>query len=357
MTEINHLDGIESRFVETERLRMHVLTAGNQTKSPILFLHGNTCSATIWEEFMLQFAEGFYCVAPDLRGFGQTDDRAIIDATRGMHDWVDDLRALTKKLGLATYHLIGHSLGGFVCWGMIGRCAEQLRSVSLIAPGSPMGFGGIHGRGGCPNNEDYSGSGGGIVVDAFAERLAKGDRSAEDPFYSPRNAMNRLFWKEGFTANREEDILTAMLNIHTGDKKYPGDWVDTEYWPGVAPGKYGPVNALSPKYNQNVKSRLLRAEPKPPLLWVQGKDDNIISDQSYSDPGFQGKLGLRDGWPGEDHFPPQPMISQIEQVLKTYQTKGGTVITKWVDDCGHTPFLEHPTITGQTVLKHIKEYN
>jgi len=258
-------------------------------------------------------------------------------------------------MDLAHFHLVGHSLGGFVCWGLIARHAADILTVTLIAPGPPMGFGGIHGEQGKANNPDYSGSGGGIVVDAFADRLIAGDRSKDHPLYSPRNMMNRLFWKEGFKADREEDILTAMLQIHTGEKHYPGDYEESEYWPGVAPGRYGPVNALSPKYNESLLHDFLDTNRKPPLLWIHGKDDNIISDTSFSDPGYQGKMSLRKGWPGKKQYPPQPMESQIKYSLAEYQLMGGKVYHKKIADCGHTPFIEKPELTRQALLDHIRK--
>ena len=354
MSKINHLSKILPQFVETDRLRMHLLKAGDKHNTPMLFLHGNTCTSTIWEDFMLQFADEYYCIAPDLRGFGDTEKKTI-DATRGIGDWLDDITALIKKMDLRPFHLVGHSLGGFICWGLIARHATDILTASLISPGPAMGFGGIHGEQGTANNPDYSGSGGGIVVDAFADRLIAGDRSKDHPLYSPRNMMNRLFWKEGFKADREEDILTAMLQIHTGDKYYPGDYEESKYWPGVAPGKFGPVNALSPKYNQSLLHDFLNTKPKPPLLWIHGADDNIISDASFSDPGYQGKMQLREGWPGEEKYPPQPMESQIKYSLAEYQSKGGKVYRKQIDDCGHTPFIEKPETTKQAVLDHLQK--
>jgi pimeloyl-ACP methyl ester carboxylesterase len=350
--EVNHIAGIRSEMVETPRLQMHLLTAGEPENVPLLFLHGNTSSSTIWERFMMMFADDFFCIAPDLRGFGLTDDSKLIDASRGMNDWVDDIAALIDFMNLPALHLVGHSLGGFVCWGIIAQHADRLLTATLIAPGPPMGFGGVHAEKGIPNNPDYSGSGAGIVVDTFAERIQAGDRSGDDPLYSPRNAMNRLFWKEGFEAPREEDILTAMLQIHTGAKKYPGDFTESEYWPGVAPGNYGPVNAISPKYNSQVLDQLMQVNGKPPLLWIQGEDDNIISDESFSDPGYQGKLDLRKGWPGDEQYPPQPMLSQIQFALEHYSRSRGSVHQLRLRDCGHTPFIEKPKRSYDGLYQH-----
>jgi flagellar biosynthesis GTPase FlhF len=132
---------------------------------------------------------------------------------------VDDIVALAEAMELKPFHLVGHSLGGMVCWGVIGEHPQILRTATLIAPGPPMGFGGIHGKEGTPNNKKFTGSGGGIVVDKFAERIKEKDRTADDPLYSPRNAMNRLFWKNGFKAEREEAILTAKREKAEADKR------------------------------------------------------------------------------------------------------------------------------------------
>lgn len=342
MNKINHLDGIRSRFVQTSRLRTYTLEAGSSDQFPVIFLHGNASASTIWEEVLLELAEEFYCIAPDLRGYGQSDPEKIIDATRGVMNWVDDLEALADELNLKKFHLVGHSMGGWICWGAVAGLSTRIETVTLMAPGPPHGFGGIQGVEGSPNNPDYSGSGAGVVNKLFAESLRKGVRDSQEPMFSPRVVMNRLFWRDGFKPKREEEILTAMMQIHCGEKQYPGDHEKSTYWPFVAPGKFGPVNALSPKHNTGLTLRFLSSVYKPPILWIHGKDDQIISNESLSDPGMQGKLGFRTDWPGEKAYPPQPMIDQIEYQLKKYMNKGGNVTVERLEKCGHSPFLEQP---------------
>ncbi|MFO5197605.1 hypothetical protein RCL06_24735, partial [Salmonella enterica subsp. enterica serovar Typhimurium] len=76
-------------------------------------------------------------------------------------------------------------------------------------------------------------------------------------------------------------------------------------WPNVAPGVWGPANALSPKYTGDV-SRLWNINPKPPVLWIRGADDQIVGDNSLFDMGTLGALGAVPGWPGAEIYPPQP---------------------------------------------------
>ena len=90
MSTVPTLPGITSKIIETARIKTHVLFSGPDDGTPVLFVHGNASSATYWEEIMLMLPDGYRGVAPDLRGYGDTEDK-LIDATRGMGDWVDDL--------------------------------------------------------------------------------------------------------------------------------------------------------------------------------------------------------------------------------------------------------------------------
>ena len=148
---IAHLPCIESTEVVTPQLRMHVLTSGPQLGEPVLFLHGNLCSSTIWEETMLALPDRFRAIAPDLRGYGLTDPDAIVDATRGVAQWADDAIALADELAWDRFHVVGHSLGGCATWALLAQYSERLASVTLESPGPPCGFGGARGEQGTLN--------------------------------------------------------------------------------------------------------------------------------------------------------------------------------------------------------------
>ncbi len=291
---------------------------------------------------MLALPDRYYAVAPDQRGFGGSDPAARIDATRGFADWSDDVVALADKYRWSTFHVVGHSLGGCIVWSLLGRHASRLRSATLVAPGPPSGFPGGQGERGVVNHADGAGSGAGLVNARLVERLQVGDRESSDQWFSPREVMNRAYWKPPFRPAREEQLLTAMLQVHLGEQQFPGDFTKSPHWPGFAPGRFGPINALSPRYNQQVLEQLIAASPKPRLLWVHGSDDAIVADDSLSDPGQQGQLQLRPGWPGVDVFPPQPLLTEVQVALDQYEKRGGQVTRLVFDDVGHTPYLERP---------------
>ena len=148
--------------------------------------------------------------------------------------------------------------------------APRLASVTLVSPGPPSGFPGGRGERGEPTCPDGAGSGAGLTHPKFLEKLRQQERGVSDPFFSPRALMNRIYWKPPFRTAREEELLTAMLQVHLDERQFPGDWIKSPHWPGFAPGKFGAINAISPLYNQHVLGRLLAAKAQAAVavdLW------------------------------------------------------------------------------------------
>lgn len=352
MSTIPTLPGIASKMITTARIHTHVLLSGDARGAPVLFLHGNASSATFWEEQMLLLPPNFRGIAPDLRGYGDTADQCI-DATRGMADWVDDILALLDALGIEKTHLVGHSMGGTLVFNLIAAAPERFFTGTVVNPGSPYGFGGSKGVDGVPCYEDCAGSGGGIVNPDFPKFMAAGDRSTDNPQASPRVVMNSFYWKPPFKPAREEDLLTSLMSEKIGPDKYPGDFVPSTNWPNVAPGKFGPINALSPKYVGDSVQKFIAAQPNPFVLWVRGDSDLIVSDNSFFDFGTLGKMGFVPGYPGEEIYPPQPMVSQTRHVLQQYGNFEEIVIP----ETGHTPFIEKPQEFAQILAGAILKYS
>jgi pimeloyl-ACP methyl ester carboxylesterase len=335
-----HLEGIRCEQIHTPRLTFHVLFAGPPDGEPVVFLHGNVSSATFWEETMLALPPDFRAIAPDLRGYGESERRPV-DATRGLRDFSDDVHALVETMGLARFHLVGHSMGGGIAMQYAIDHAERIFSLTLVDPLSPYGFGGTKDPEGTPCWPDYAGSGGGTANPEFVRRLAAGDRSEESDF-SPRRVLRAFYGKAPFLHPREDILVESMVRTAVGEENYPGDFQISANWPGIAPGTRGVNNAMSPKYCN--LSALAAIDPKPPILWIRGAEDVIVSDHSLFDFGYLGSIGLVPGWPGEAIYPPQPMVAQTRRVLERYEAAGGRYQEEEIPEAGHTPYLERPEV-------------
>lgn len=340
------MQGIHQERVATSRITTRVLFSGEEKGTPILFLHGNLSSATWWEETMLALPKGFRGIAPDLRGFGGADTAKYVDARRGAGDWADDVIALMDKLGIAKAHVVGHSLGGYAVWRIMADYPERLLSVTLVAPGSPFGFGGTKDTLGTPCYSDFAGTGSGLANKLLIKAIKDGDRTT-GTLFTPRSALRNVVVKAPFIAPREEDLLSAMMSVHLGEKALPGDAAPSKNWTGFAPGEWGAVNALSPKYAGGMAERLVQAKAKVPVLWIRGADDLAVGNNAASDVGNLGARGFIPNYPGKDVFPPQPMLDQTRTVLERYKNADGTYKEVVLDNCGHSPYIEKPKEFGE----------
>jgi pimeloyl-ACP methyl ester carboxylesterase len=345
MSKAPLLPGLTSSIHQTSRLRTQVLARAAASRSDagtVVFLHGNASAARFWEETMLALPPEFEALAPDLRGFGGSEAKPI-DATRGLRDFADDLHALLAETPLAPgkVQLVGWSAGAGVAMQYAIDHPDRVAQLVLVAPMSPFGFGGTKDVHGTPCAADFAGSGGGTANPEFVKRIAADDTSEESDF-SPRKVMNQYYVKPPFRAApaREAVLVAEILATSTAPGGYPGDLTTSPNWPGIAPGKLGMNNAISPAYCN--LSSFAKLRPQPPVLWLRGADDQIVSDTSLFDLGFLGKLGAVPGWPGDEVYPPQPMIGQVRALLDAYRAAGGSYREEVFANVGHSPHIEAP---------------
>lgn len=318
----------------------------------MVFIHGNASAARFWEETMLALPADVRAIAPDLRGYGRTEVKPI-DATRGLRDFADDLHALLEETGLpggGRPHLIGWSVGAGIAMQYAIDHPARVASLTLIAPMSPFGFGGTRDEAGTPCTPDFAGSGGGTAAPEFVKRISEGD-AGEDSDFSPRKILNQYYFRPPFRATRErEDVyVDEILSVTTAPGSYPGDQTTSPSWPGIAPGKLGMNNAISPAYCN--LSAFARIKPQPPVFWIRGEADQIVSDTSLFDLGYLGKLGAVPGWPGDEAYPPQPMIRQVRAVLDAYRAAGGSYREIVLPEVGHSPHIEAPEHVHNVLLE------
>ena len=328
------LDGIVAHTVTTPRLTAAVFErpADAPTKT-VVFIHGNVSSSMFWQPTMLALAPDIRALAIDLRGFGDSQTLPV-DGSRGVRDFSDDVATVIAELGLGAVNLVGWSMGGGVVMQYLLDHPDRVLSLTLVSPVSPYGFGGTDGADGRALNDENAGSGGGGGNPAFVEALSSGDTG--DGPTSPRTIYRTTYVKDASDATFEDLWVESMLSTKTGIDNYPGDGSTATAWPGFGPGTRGVLNTMVPRYFD--VSGIVDLESKPPILWVHGADDVIVSDTSLFDLNFLGQLGAVPGWPGAEVAPPQPMVTQTRAVLDRY----GNYEELVYENCGHSAHLEHP---------------
>ena len=346
------MTGFAPRRITTDRLTMNVWTSGPEDGMPVLLVHGNLSTGGFWKYVAEEFGDDVRVIAPDLRGFGDTDPEPI-DATRGLGDMSDDVHSLLEALGLAGQKRVnaaGWSMGGGVLQQMMLEHPDDLGSVTLIAPLSPYGFGGTKGAEGTLANDDSAACGAAGANAGFVARLEAKDASEDDPQSAPRVTMRTFYGGGQNAANIDEDFLTdELLKTRTGEDFYPGDNVPSENWPGLAAGDRGVLNTMVPKHYNS--SAIVDLERKPAVVWIRGTEDKVVSNASLFDLATLGQMGVVPGWPGEDVLPPQPMEDQTRAVLDRYRDNGGEATEVVLEGVDHGIPLAVPGRVVEEITK------
>ncbi|MAT17941.1 MAG: alpha/beta hydrolase [Leifsonia sp.] len=343
-------DGIVAHDVTTPRLTARVLerAAAGEASATVVLIHGNVSSSLFFQPTMLALPAEYRALAIDLRGFGESQTLPV-DATRGVRDFSDDVASVLDALGVTSAHVLGWSMGAGVVMQLVLDRPELVKSMTLESPISPYGFGGT-GEGGRRLDAEAAGTGGGGANPDFVARLEAGDTSADEQT-SPRSVYRTAYVAHPERIEHEDLWVASMLTTKTGIDNYPGDARVVEAWPGFAPGGRGVLNTMSPDHFDT--TAIVDLPSKPPVLWVRGTADAIVSDASFFDLNMLGQVGAVPGWPGADVAPPQPMVTQTREVLERYAQAGGSYRELAFEDCGHSPHLEQPAEFDSAFAAHI----
>jgi abhydrolase domain-containing protein 6 len=98
----------------------------------VLLLHGFGASADNWNRFASRLGRKYHVIAPDLPGWGQST--RLEAESYGYAKQVERLHQFITQLGLGRFHVVGHSMGGFLATAYAARYPGQVVTVGLIAP-------------------------------------------------------------------------------------------------------------------------------------------------------------------------------------------------------------------------------
>jgi pimeloyl-ACP methyl ester carboxylesterase len=118
---------VKHRYIETNGIRMHYAAQGD---GPLVLLcHGFPESWYSWRHQLTALAQaGFRAVAPDMRGYGQTDRPEAIDKYTMLH-LVGDMVGLLDALGAENAIIVGHDWGAPVAWHAALFRPDRFRGV------------------------------------------------------------------------------------------------------------------------------------------------------------------------------------------------------------------------------------
>ena len=123
------------RRVQGDGVSLAVADAGEG--EPVLLLHGFPDSSSLWRhQVEALVGAGYRAIAPDLRGFGDSD-RPLEVGAYGVRRSVNDMLAVLDALEVERAHVVAHDWGAAVGWALAGFAGERVGRFAVLSVGHP----------------------------------------------------------------------------------------------------------------------------------------------------------------------------------------------------------------------------
>jgi pimeloyl-ACP methyl ester carboxylesterase len=124
--------------IETGGVSLSVTVEGPQGGPAVVLLHGWPDSSRVWRNQVPVLAEaGLRVVAPDLRGFGESDRPEGTKAYRAK-SLCGDVVAVLDALGIEQAAVVGHDWGAALSWLLASAFApDRVERLAVLSAGHP----------------------------------------------------------------------------------------------------------------------------------------------------------------------------------------------------------------------------
>lgn len=119
------------QFVNIGGETLGYVRVGTPGKPPLILVHGWMSHARFWRTTMEALGQEYDCIAVDLYGFGFSDRKRWADYS--IETQAKRVFALATSLGIRTFSLMGHSMGGGIVLHMAAQHPERVQKVIDVA--------------------------------------------------------------------------------------------------------------------------------------------------------------------------------------------------------------------------------
>lgn len=122
--------------IKANGLTHYVRDTGQENAPAAILLHGFPDSSAIWDKVTPALTSaGYRIIAPDLRGFGETDMGAHVDDYDIRTGAAPDILALLDALNISRAHIVGHDFGAPVAWLLAAQHPDRFISLAALSVG------------------------------------------------------------------------------------------------------------------------------------------------------------------------------------------------------------------------------
>lgn len=189
----------ETIKVKIDDLIFDCRTDGDKENELVIFLHGWPETSYMWKTLMSSFSKnGFYCVAPNLRGYSK-DACPKGKKKYSLNKLAKDVMDIFEFLNKPKFHLVGHDWGAVIGWKVVHDHPDKILSWTGISVPHPQAFGKA------------------IVVDEEQSKMSQYVKNFQLPYLPEKGIRKNDFellkrlWKNS-ESNEIDDYLKVFKN-------------------------------------------------------------------------------------------------------------------------------------------------
>lgn len=127
--------------IKIDQFTFDCRTNGNKEDELVIFLHGWPETSYMWKKLMSSISkEGFYCAAPNLRGYSKEACPKEIEQY-SLDKLANDVIGIFKSFNKPNFHLVGHDWGALIGWKLAHDHQDKILSWTGISVPHPQSFG------------------------------------------------------------------------------------------------------------------------------------------------------------------------------------------------------------------------
>ncbi len=127
---------MKSELIDVKGIKLNVVDVGSGPA--VLLIHGFPDTSQVWRyQIPALVKAGFRVIAPDVRGFGNSDkpqEKEAYDLTVLVGDMIN----LMAQLGIEKAHVVGHDMGSAIAWVMASFFPQRVNRLASLSVGHPM---------------------------------------------------------------------------------------------------------------------------------------------------------------------------------------------------------------------------
>ena len=122
--------------IDANGITINARVSDDRSKPPLLLLHGHPQTHLIWHKVEPELSKQFSIVAPDLRGYGDSDkpasDASVNHAPFSKREMAMDMVAVMANLGFERFKVLAHDRGARVTHRMLVDHADSVERATLL---------------------------------------------------------------------------------------------------------------------------------------------------------------------------------------------------------------------------------